>query len=106
MTGLELVHLLCPEVPVVIGERNVYDPFNRCIVLSPRAATGTERASLLMAAHELAHHWQNEKWPLLVWMARILPFRILLELDAWRVALWLIFFKSSLTETKIPETSG
>jgi hypothetical protein len=74
-------------VPILIGPANAYHWWRRCIFLRESVARGSSELQLLAAAHEAAHHAQNQEMPWLKWCLWCVPVRAWSEADAWRRAL-------------------
>lgn len=65
---------------VVLGGRNQYNFFTRCITLTEAVAVGRDPISLLVAAHEAAHARQPVWRHCCRWF---IPLRWLDEAEAW-----------------------
>jgi hypothetical protein len=73
-------------VPVIVAETNAYHWWRRCIFLRPSVAHGCTELQQLVAAHEVAHHAQNNEMHWLKWCLWFVPLRLWSEADAWRRA--------------------
>jgi hypothetical protein len=108
MNGLDQAREIAPEgTHFIIGESCCYDPRRNVIILTTKAAGGTDRWSRMKAAHEAVHAIQNQQWP---WAMRwpwswCVPVRILLELGAWREA-WMAVAGPSARSRGESEDSG
>lgn len=77
-TGMELVKRA--GLKCVLGERCVFRWRSRIVVLRPEIAHGTGPASVVIAAHEIAHSQQPRWWFAFLILA---PVRWWIEVDCW-----------------------
>lgn len=77
-TGMEIVQRA--GLKCVLGDRCLFRWRSRIVVLRPEIAHGTGPASVVIAAHEIAHS-QQPRW--IFWLLFLWPMRLWIENDAW-----------------------